>query len=249
MMQLRSGEVQVWSIPLAEPSGGLAPALGRLSPEERTRAERFLRPADRRRFVVAHAALREILGAYLDSAAAALAFVAGPHGKPALAGGEGTWLRFNLSHSHEMALLACARECEVGADIEWMRDNVDCAEIVDRFFSPGERQEWTALPADRQREAFFHGWARKEAYVKALGEGLAHDSKGYSVRLDPRAPAALLADILRPAAASAWSLAAVAAPAGYAAALALACPLVAVHARSWTGEFSDFSWKPAMAAR
>ncbi len=249
MRELAANEVQVWRVPLAEPTDRIALRLEPLSLEERARADRFLRPADRRRFVMAHVALREILGAYLGQDPARLAFVAGSHGKPALAAGSGSWLRFNLSHSHEMALIACARECEVGADIEWMRDDVECAEIVERFFSPAERSEWRALPPLVRREAFFHGWARKEAYVKALGEGLAHPSEAYTVRLAAGQPAALLGDTARPGAESAWSLASVAVPAGYAAAVASAGPPVPVVVCEHPGKISDFDWKPASVAR
>lgn len=233
MTGLSAGEVHVWTISLAASEEDAARAGADLAPEEGARARRFLMPEDRRRFALSHAALRRILAGYLGGEAGRLEFAQGPHGKPCLAGRDASWLRFNLSHSRDAALVACARDHEVGADIEWMREGVDADGIVERYFSPEERREWEGLPPERRREAFFRGWTQKEAYVKGLGRGLSHPPEAYTVRLDPLAPAGLIADSLRPQARLEWSLHAVGAPPGYAAAIAVAGPAPRVCPRIW----------------
>jgi 4'-phosphopantetheinyl transferase len=237
MTALPPDEVHVWAVGLSAPPEALVRGEAELSPDERERAARFVFPEDRRRFILAHVALRRVLGAYLGRPAGRLAFSAGARGKPSLKEESDAWLRFNLSHSRETALIACARGRDVGVDIEWMRDDVGQGEIVERFFSDEERREWAALPAARRREAFFRGWARKEAYVKALGEGLAHPPDAYSVRLDPAAGDALLGDRLRPGAASAWTLRSVEeVPPGYVAAVAVAGANPRIVTRPWPPE-------------
>lgn len=231
-LPLPSGELHVWFVdlnPLA-----LAPGVGEdaLSPDERARAEKFVHLRDRRRFVAAHLALRELLGCYLGRPGRELAFAIGPRGKPSLAGPADAWLRFNLSHSQDGALIACARGCEVGVDLEWMRESVDADLIVASTFSPDEQTEWAALPKKARNEAFFAGWVRKEAYVKALGEGLGHPTQAYTVRLESAAPPALLKDALQPGAESRWRLHGIAVPEGFIAAAAAPPPLK-LQVRTW----------------
>jgi len=240
MIALPAGEAQVWAVDLGSLPGDLGPLEASLSGAERDRASRFVFPDDRRRFIAAHAALREVLAAYLGRSPRDLAFATGPRGKLRLADAAEAWLQFNLSHSHEAALIVCARERAVGADIEWMRADVDCAEIVERFFSAEERREWAGLPPAEQREAFFRGWTCKEAYVKALGEGLSHPPEAYTVRLGPAHAAALLADTRRPGTASAWSLHTVPAPAGYSAAVAVEGAEARMVLDRWKGPRPDF---------
>jgi 4'-phosphopantetheinyl transferase len=124
-----------------------------LSPDERTRAARLRFERDRRRFVVARGVLRALLGRYLEIPAGSVRFVYNPFGKPALAPELGG-LKFNLSHSADLALIAVAEDAEVGVDVELIREDPDWVEIA------GSAQ------------AFFSDWTKKEAYVKARGEGL-----------------------------------------------------------------------------
>ncbi len=230
---LSEDEVQVWNFTLDRPPAAVERAAAVLSTEERARADAFHFPRDRIRFVIAHATLRELLGGYLQTTPAAVRFVAGPRGKPRLSSdlGPGGDVRFNLSHSHTEALLAVTRGREVGVDLEYMRAEVDCAGIVAGHFSPAEQKAWSALPESIRRVAFFHGWTRKEAYVKALGEGLAHEPRSYTVDLDPDGPGALLADDLIADGVQAWTVRALPAPAGYAAALAHAGSALRVSRR------------------
>jgi 4'-phosphopantetheinyl transferase len=213
-------EIHVWSFALDRTPEEVARVAGVLSCGERARAAAFHFPRDRSRFEVARTRLRELLAGYVGCGAAELRFTHGAHGKPALEYPAQPELRFNLSHSHGHALLAVAHGCEVGVDLEQVRPDVDFDGIVASHFSPTEQAAWTGLPEEERSGAFFHGWVRKEAYVKARGEGLMRDGARYSVSVEPAARVALLEDTMDPGAPAAWSIDAVAAPAGYAAAVA-----------------------------
>lgn len=220
LFTLPDGEVRVWSFALARRPAGVTVGDEWLSPDEQARARAFHFARDREEFVAAHATLRFLLGRYLACAPATVRFDVGSHGKPRLADGTGGDWSFNLSHSHGRALVAVSRGCEIGVDLEAMRADVDCAGIVASQFSPAERVAWAALPASVQRAAFFHGWARKEAYVKARGDGLSHPPDAYTVDLDPVGEGSLLADSTAPDAPARWTVRAIRAPDGFAAAVA-----------------------------
>jgi 4'-phosphopantetheinyl transferase len=229
---LPSGELHVWFVDLTPAASPFEEGERLLSAEERSRADRFVFPRDRRRYVTAHVALREVLGRYLGRSGGDIRFTAGPQGKPSVESVSDKWLRFNLAHSHEGALIACARGIEVGIDIEWIRENVDADMIVASSFSADERAEWATTNPEERESAFFAGWVRKEAYVKALGEGLSHLTSAYTVRLAPAGQPALLNDVLRPATESLWWLHNVEVPAGYVAAAAAPSPLKVIT-RTW----------------
>jgi 4'-phosphopantetheinyl transferase len=147
-------------------------------------------------------------------------------GKPALKetgspGIEAAKLKFNLSHSHELALYAITQSREVGIDIEHMRPMPDAAQIVERFFSLQERRTFHALPPEQQNEAFFTCWTRKEAFIKAKGEGLYHPLDQFSVSLVPGESARLLHVEKEPLEITHWSLRALTPTPGYVAALAV----------------------------
>lgn len=159
-------DLWVWSTDGGEDEARRYDAI--LSADEIARANRFLNPAHGYAFRIAHGRLRLLLGARCGMAPAALTFTAGAHGKPALEGaGE---LAFNLSHSGRLAALAIAEGCDLGCDIEEVREVKE--DIAERYFSADEVAQLRALPADRQNDAFFRCWTRKEAVVKALGDGL-----------------------------------------------------------------------------
>ena len=164
-------EVHLWRIALDPPDHCVEAYLRLLAPDERARADRFLAAEVGRRFAVGRGALRTILGRYLDEEPGSLAFRYGPQGKPSLAGASPD-LRFNLAHSRGLALLAITLGREVGVDIEGVREMPDADALVDRFFSAREAAEYRDLPTTEKPAAFFRGWARKEAFVKATGLGL-----------------------------------------------------------------------------
>jgi 4'-phosphopantetheinyl transferase len=220
-------EVHVWRALLDAPAERVRRLLEVLAPDERERAARFHFERDRRRFAVARGLLRTILGSYLNSGPAALRFEYGAQGKPALAPGHNSdSLRFNVSHSEGVALFALARAREVGVDVERVSGRVECEEIAGHFFSPGEVARLRALPAEMREAAFFDCWTRKEAYIKARGEGLSLPLDGFDVSLAPGEPAALLANRLDPSEVARWSLRALAPWPGFAAA-------VAAEGRGW----------------
>lgn len=180
--QLNSGAVHVWDVSLDEALPDAAAAV--LSAEERGRAARLVSPLHGRRFTAARSALRHVLAGYLDIGPAAVPFRYGEHGKPDVDLPNSS-LQFNLSHSQQTALIAVASARRVGVDVEHGRSGRRWAAIVRRFFSEREINELFALPSARQRDAFLAGWARKEAYIKALGLGLACPLQSFSVSVTP----------------------------------------------------------------
>ncbi|WP_236960756.1 4'-phosphopantetheinyl transferase family protein [Methylobacterium durans] len=193
----------VWCVDLALSDAALAACAGILSGEERARAARFLRPVDRDRYVASHGALRLILGRACGRAPADLAFTALPGGKPALADGPG--LDFNLSHSGARALVGLSPRGWIGVDVEALRPMPDAGRVARTTFAPDEVAALAALPASDLMPAFMACWTRKEAFVKAVGTGLAMPLARFSVSLPP-APASLLRLAGEPGAAEAWSL-------------------------------------------
>jgi 4'-phosphopantetheinyl transferase len=158
-----------------------------LDPHERGRAAR-LAPARRRRFVVARSALRRILAPYLGVAPSAVALVVEDGGRPVLAGRGGPTVGFSLSHSDDLLLVGVVRGGRVGVDVERVRRGVWSRPLAERTFSEEELRLVPAGPGPRQEAALFAAWTRKEAYLKAVGRGLADDLAEVSV-----VPAALAA--------------------------------------------------------
>jgi 4'-phosphopantetheinyl transferase len=173
---------------------------------------------DRRRFIVARGTLRMILGRYLNLAPKELQFEYLARGKPVLCAGA---LRFNLSHSHEMALYAITRSLEVGIDIEYIRPIAETGKLAEQFFSPAEQAELGGLPSNKKLASFFCGWTRKEAYIKARGDGMAYPLDHFSVSMDCEQPASLLTVKDAPQEAARWSLYDINPAPGYIGALAI----------------------------
>lgn len=154
-----------------------------LSDDEGARANAFVFERDRRRFIVAHARMRELLAAYAGGGR--ILFGVGPNGKPELQ--DTPHLRFSLSHSHELALLAVAREVDVGVDVEAVRPIA--MEIGERFFSKAEQEALRNVAPQQRLFAFYSCWTRKEAFLKALGVGLERDLGSFTVSIAQDAPA------------------------------------------------------------
>jgi 4'-phosphopantetheinyl transferase len=149
-----------------------------------------------------------------------LKFELNPFGKPHLTGGQDQLgLRFNLSHSHDMALLAVARNRDVGVDVEFRRADFATDEIAQRFFSRSERNQLGAIAPEQKTEAFFNCWTRKEAYIKARGEGLSFPLDQFDVAFAPDAVPALLGNRRDGTEVSRWSFEELSPADGYAAAL------------------------------
>ncbi len=204
--------LHLWLVELELSPHELEQARQVLTAGEVERARRFHFDHDRRRFVAAHAALRTVLAQYAGLAPRQLAFLATPHGKPYLSPDVKYAvpdLAFNLSHSGELALIAVTAGRRVGVDIELIRPALAEGNIAERFFSPGEACELAALPEHERASAFFRCWTRKEAFVKARGEGLSLPLASFDVSLRPDRPAALLRTSPDPDEAGRWTLDAV----------------------------------------
>jgi 4'-phosphopantetheinyl transferase len=188
---LAADEVHVWQVSLDRPDSSVRRLARLLSPDEGARAKRFVIDRVRRRFVVCRGVLRLILGRYTGAAPGQLRFTYGAHGKPALAPGPGGEVCFNVSHSDGLALYAVARGREIGVDVERLRPLPGAERIAERFFSIPEQAALQALPAERKLEAFYTCWTRKEAYIKARGDGLGHPLDQFAVSIAPGEPARL----------------------------------------------------------
>ncbi|MGE5305951.1 MAG: 4'-phosphopantetheinyl transferase family protein [Alphaproteobacteria bacterium] len=170
---LAQDEIHVWLTGLDGADISLECCAACLSPAERERAARFKFERDRKRYLIAHGALRSILAMYLGVEAAAIDFDSGPAGKPKLARSyAGSEVEFNLSHSGEVALIAVTRGEEIGVDVEQIREDFAFKPIAQRFFTANEVGALGDLPVALQREAFYKCWTSKEALLKARGTGL-----------------------------------------------------------------------------
>ena len=164
-----------------------------LSDDERHRARRFVFDRDRRRFTVGRARLRELLGARLNVSPTSIEFAYGAHGKPSLSHRfADSDLRFNVSHCDDVAVYAISRRRDVGIDVEAVRTMPDAGAIASRFFSPRETAAYHSLDAIHKPQGFFNCWTRKEAFIKAVGDGLSHSLDSFDVSLTPGAPAQIL---------------------------------------------------------
>jgi 4'-phosphopantetheinyl transferase len=181
--RLAADEVHCWSVGLDVPPGTCARLEATLADDERDRSARLRFERDRRRFIVAHGALRELLGRYLQMPPGRVRYVRNPCGKPDLDPGLGGRLKFNLSHSAGLALIAVTAGSEVGVDLEWIRAQSDYAEIARCFFSTVEADQLSTVPDDRYAAAFVGCWTKKEAVLKAYGRGLTVPLNSFAVPL------------------------------------------------------------------
>lgn len=212
---LTSPQIHLWRASL-DPRDTLLQRLeSSLAPDEIARANRFHFPIDRGHFVAARGILRHLLAAYLHRSPADLQFAYRPRGKPyLLLKPSDPPISFNISHAHGTALLAFSLGRELGVDLERIRPDIASEEIASRYFAPAELAELQSLPASQRAEAFFLCWTRKEAYIKALGDGLQIPLASFRVSLTPNQP-----EILESADASRWTLRSLSPAQGYAAAL------------------------------
>lgn len=237
-LTLDQGEIHVWRVSLAQTESCLQSLQETLSTDERTKADAFHFPKGRSQFIVSRGALRAILSRYLNISSHILLFDYNPYGKPSLIAAQGgNTLRFNLSHSGSMALIAITKNRDIGVDIEGVNPNFSCLEIAEKFFSPLENSVLLSLPEHLQPRAFFTCWTRKEAYIKAVGKGLSIPLNQFDVTIAPGEPAALLKVEENPEKASRWSLMELIPCSDMVAAVAVAGDCSKLHCWQWTGEF------------
>ena len=231
---LAADEVHVWCASLEQEPARVEALRGHLDEAERAKAGRFHFEKDRRHYVVGRGVLRDLLGRYLRVPPARVTFTYNQYGKPSLAAEfAGGGLRFNISHSGGVGLFAFTRGREIGVDVECLREDFAGREIAQHFFSRREVAALCAVPQEHFTRAFFDCWTRKEAYIKALGEGLSHPLDTFAVSLAPGEPAHLLSTDRDPREASRWSLFELTSLRGFAAALAVEGGGVRVRRYEW----------------
>jgi 4'-phosphopantetheinyl transferase len=250
---LPQDEVHVWRASLDQPQDRFASLMHLMSPEERGRADRFHFEADRKRCVLARGLLRLLLGHCLGRPADQLQFQYGEFGKPSLAHAPHPPVQFNLSHSGDLVLIALSRGRALGVDIERMRMDAATDEIAARFFSANECRDLATVAPDMRCAAFFACWTRKEAYLKARGDGLSLALEQFDVSFLPGDEPRLIETRHDPAEVHRWILHALEGGCGYKAALAVEGVDWKLKCWDWPAAdagamLSDFSGVPTLRA-
>lgn len=233
---LRRGEVHVWRVPLDLPAPFLPPEASVLTDQEQSRAREYFFPRDRDRYKLLRVALRMILGRYMDLDPRNILLTYGPRGKPMVAGeGSVPPPRFNVSHSHDLGLIAVARDYPVGIDLEAVRADIDCLAIAKRFFSAGEYSSLIGTPASARGDAFVTLWTRKEACLKAVGSGLAGGLEEIEVSPDLHRTPVLLHAPVEMLPVSRWELFDLAPAEGYRGCVVVECQDALLKQWVWPG--------------
>jgi len=220
-LSLKPHAVDLWRLKLPLSAEELALCRSYLTSKEQEQADRFYFERDRVRFLAARGILRRILTVYLGGSPKGLKFEYSHYGKPSLPDASNPeQLEFNYSHSHELVVYAFTLKHPIGVDVEYHRERVSFEEIIQRNFSEQERQAWQSVPVAQRKEAFFHGWTRKEAFIKAVGQGLSYPLDQFSITLRPQEPARLLEIKGDQDAAKRWTFEAFSTETGYSAAFA-----------------------------
>jgi len=233
--RLDRDEVHVWRTSTRVSFGIVSKLIVLLSTEERAKAARFRRDADRARYFASHAMLRLVLSRYVGAPAEKLEFGVGDHGKPRLAQDPGFPLSFSLSHSGDLAVLAVGATPAVGVDIEEIRNDVDVPALAPSVLSAAELRVLHGAPIERQRLLFFRSWVRKEAVLKGCGVGLAAKLDHVVVLRDEANRDAALARIKLDASQAGWDVRDVEIGDRYAGA-------IAVPGRDWTLHYFEHCW-------
>lgn len=189
---LSKDEVHIWQIALNQFDDVVKRSQDLLDETEKSKAANFRFEKDRRDYVAAHGAMREILSFYLDILPQNIEFETNYYGKPFLRSGNNQ-INFNLTHSREWALLAVTKDIKIGVDIEFIRPELAAETLAKQFFSPLEIENLRIIPKQLQTKAFFNCWTRKEAFIKAVGKGLSYPLRDFSVAFSPFEEARLIA--------------------------------------------------------
>ena len=224
---LSPGDIHVWTMAVGEdqPAELVRSRAALLSAEEIQQAERFVRDVDRTRFTLCRGALRSILARYTNRAPTELLFETGSHGKPFLAGPDDgprtAFPAFNVSHSGQIAVVAVTAGVPVGIDVEQIRAMPDADRLAARYFSPHEHDQYRALGPEMRLSGFFRCWTRKEAFIKARGEGLSLPLGSFDVTLTEFEPPRILTIDGSEEEARHWTLQAMEPATGYVGAVAV----------------------------
>lgn len=232
---MSTARVNIHVIDLDAPETTLAACWTLIDADERNRAERFRTRELRSRWVVARASLRDILASYSSTRPPDVRFEFEANGKPILASPQKRdSLHFNLSHSNDRALVGVSDFGPIGVDVEYKRPIRDWREVAQRFFSVDEIRQLDGIPEAERISAFYRCWTRKEAVIKASGEGLSARLGAFDVSLAPQVPAGMLGGQHAGVAANGWHLADLEPGPGYVGALALSgCHDVDIHSQGF----------------
>ena len=231
---LPDGEVHLWSARLdgMERCGGNLERI--LSRGEKARADRFRFERDRVHYATGQGILRSLLGSYLDVEPGAVVFDRERNGKPMLSSRSGQGpIRFSMSRSGGLALYAFSRDKELGVDVERIDPIPEMDRIVERFFSPREIRDYYRIPVNGRAEAFFRCWTRKEAFLKATGEGLFRPLDTFSVSIRSDESPRIVENRMQPEATDAWSVRELSSEEGYLAALVVQGPQFRLRCMQW----------------
>lgn len=229
---LTENEAHIWQIELNRTDEIIKNLPELLDETERAKALSFRFGKDKRNYITAHCGMREILSFYLGICPQNIEFEANFYGKPFLRRND-IDLRFNLSHSHERALLAVTRGKEIGVDIELIRNSIAEENLAEQFFSPLEAETLRNLPKGLQTKAFFDCWTRKEAFIKAVGKGLSYPLKDFTVAFTPSERARLIALENSPIRAEDWQIVKLNVAEDYAAAMAVEAQSIETKLYLW----------------
>ncbi|HET7209599.1 MAG TPA: 4'-phosphopantetheinyl transferase superfamily protein [Terriglobales bacterium] len=240
---LLAGDVHVWCCDTDEAFVQEQEWRSVLSADECQRAWRFHFARDRERFAASRFLLRRLLSEYTSIPARDLKFNYAKHGKPSLEHFGGIeQVCFNVSHSDAIAVFAFARCQELGIDVERIRPETPIEDLAQRFFSPAEQQTLFELPEEAQRSAFFQCWARKEAFLKARGDGLSFPLDQFDVSLAPGEEARILTIRGSDSSPCCWSMRSLDIIAGYAAALVVQGKIHSLLTRRWSPMPGSRNW-------
>ncbi len=233
-LEIDKSHVHIWRSNLEQSELRFQKLSQTLSKQERVRAERYRFEEDKNHFIAGRGILRTILGYYLDVNPGRIEFRYGVFGKPHLTEKfckDG--IQFNLAHSHKLVLYAFTKNRKIGIDLEYFRNIQNFKCMVASFFSEREKKILKALPESQQQEAFFNGWVRKEAYLKAIGSGLTQPLYQFEVSLAAGEAAHLLKAEKDCRIASFWSMKSITPASGYLSALV-------VEGHNWNPKFYQF---------
>ena len=236
------GEAHLYSIFLDRAPGEMVEIKEWLSPEEKARAEKFRFDLHRNRFIAGRAALRQLLSAYVGAPPESLCFVYWQNGKPELQQVQADVpLTFNLAHSDNLGLIGLSRSAAIGVDLERVRFLDDFDELVRRFFSPAETRAFLGLSFSEKPQAFFNLWTRKEAWLKATGEGIAYSLNQVEVSFSPEDTAVIRRLPAGNGEVEDWSLEAISVSPGFAAAVVTHSPHFHARFLNWPDHTFSFS--------
>lgn len=231
--QVLNNNVHVWQFNISQTKHRYNYFHNLLSKDEKIKAARFKFEKDKIASVLARGALRHLLSKYLDCPATNIIFHYNKYGKPQLTNNK--TIKFNVSHAGEVVVIAFIENNDIGIDVEHIKYNFNVFDVVDSYFSKTEIEALHKLPENLQTEAFFRGWTRKEAFIKAKAKGLSFPLDSFSISMDSDEKAELIETLWDPEEKKLWQIIPFKTEANYKAALAV---------KSVNATIEHFEFKP-----